>query len=81
MRSFFVRQESSQGGLFNGWNSDNVVEDVERMVENMVMPSGGHDDGSDRREWPKRWSEPIQPAGADGSPGINPEAAASEAER
>lgn len=44
------------GTIVNVTCGGSVMEDVERMVEDMVMGLVGYDDSFDWRGWPKRWS-------------------------
>lgn len=43
------------GTIVNVICSGNVVDDVEKMVENMVLSLVGYDDRFDWRGWPSRW--------------------------
>ena len=45
------------GTIVNVVCSGNVVEDVEKMVENMAQSLVGYDDRFDWRAWPSRWRE------------------------
>lgn len=43
------------GTIVNVISSGNVVDDVEKMVENMALSLVGYDDRFDWRGWPSRW--------------------------
>lgn len=43
------------GTIINVTIGGSVIDDVEKMVEDMVMALVGYDDTFDRKAWPKRW--------------------------